>query len=320
MTIGSPDDQDELKRLAKTLHRPLKNLLALSHANDPYNLWQSSRVAGAHWFAALWHGLLGQQARLHDRRIHYRLVSQEEPVALPDGRPFLNTHGCWEGLCDAVRDARYHNLIPSGVIIDRRNPEPLLFDSDAEAASDAAIITTEGVLSSGTRDMGGARLLLPRLILEPPVIPQRYLLETWMEKTTVNDIVEPLGRRYRMNVVPFLGESSAIRCDELIQRVREAGKPCRIFYISDFDPAGTGMPVATARKIEFLARKYDLDIQVRTVALTHDQCVEFRLPRTPIKETEIKAARFEECFGEGGTERDALEALHPGALARILED
>src|SRR5262249_2967134 len=74
------------------------------------------------------------------------------------------------------------------------------------------------------------------------------------------------------------------------------------------------------RKIEFLAREYDLDIQVRTVALTHDQCVEFRLPRTPIKVTEIRAARFEERFGEGGTELDALEALHPGALAQILEN
>jgi hypothetical protein len=102
--------------------------------------------------------------------------------------------------------------------------------------------------------------------------------------------------------------------------VRESGKPCRILYVSDFDPGGQSMPVAAARKIEFLARKDDLDIQVRTVALTHDQCIEFRLPRTPIKETEVRAARFEERFGEGGTELDALEALHPGALAQILED
>jgi len=44
----------------------------------------------------------------------------------------------------------------------------------------------------------------------------------------------------------------------------------------------------------------------------------YALPRTPIKETERRGARFEERHGEGATELDALEALHSGALQRIL--
>jgi hypothetical protein len=92
-------------------------------------------------------------------------------------------------------------------------------------------------------------------------------------------------------------------------------------YISDFDPAGMSMPVACARKIEFLIRNddLDLDIQVRPIVLTHDQCTHYRLPRTPIKETERRGSAFEERFGEGATELDALEALHPGELRRLLE-
>jgi hypothetical protein len=58
--------------------------------------------------------------------------------------------------------------------------------------------------------------------------------------------------------------------------------------------------------------------QVRPIVLTHDQCIEYRLPRSPIKESERRAGRFEERFGEGATELDALEALHPGELERIL--
>jgi hypothetical protein len=54
--------------------------------------------------------------------------------------------------------------------------------------------------------------------------------------------------------------------------------------------------------------------------LTHDQCLEYRLPRTPLKESERRAATFEARFGEGATELDALEALHPGELHRILRD
>ena len=81
------------------------------------------------------------------------------------------------------------------------------------------------------------------------------------------------------------------------------------------------MPVAVARKIEFEIRErdLDLDIQVRPIGLTHEQCVRYKLPRTPIKKSERRSARFEERFGEGATELDALEALHPGELRKIVE-
>src|SRR5215469_5183408 len=42
------------------------------------------------------------------------------------------------------------------------------------------------------------------------------------------------------------------------------------------------------------------------------------LPRTPIKETDRRAGRIEQRFGEGATELDALEAVHPGEFARIV--
>jgi rubrerythrin len=43
-----------------------------------------------------------------------------------------------------------------------------------------------------------------------------------------------------------------------------------------------------------------------------------KLPRTPIKDTELRASAFEKRFGEGATELDALEALHPGLLRQML--
>ncbi len=81
------------------------------------------------------------------------------------------------------------------------------------------------------------------------------------------------------------------------------------------------MPVAVARKIEWLLRDegLDLDIQVRPILLTHDQCIQYALPRTLIKEGERRSARFEERFGEGATELDALTALHPGIVQREIE-
>ena len=54
------------------------------------------------------------------------------------------------------------------------------------------------------------------------------------------------------------------------------------------------------------------------VILTEGQGRDYRLPRTPIKDSERRGARFEARFGAGATELDALEALHPGELARIV--
>jgi hypothetical protein len=55
------------------------------------------------------------------------------------------------------------------------------------------------------------------------------------------------------------------------------------------------------------------------VVLTERQCEQYRLPRTPIKEGDRRIDRFEEQHGEGAVELDALEALHPGELADILQ-
>jgi hypothetical protein len=112
------------------------------------------------------------------------------------------------------------------------------------------------------------------------------------------------------------------RCDELIERAEASQRPVRVLYISDFDPAGLNMPVAAARKIEFAIRngELDIDVQVRPIALTLAQCQEFNLPRTPIKPSEKRKDDFEITYGHGATELDALEALHPGALSRIVEN
>ena len=53
--------------------------------------------------------------------------------------------------------------------------------------------------------------------------------------------------------------------------------------------------------------------------LTKQQCVDYQLPRTPIKESDRRKSGFEERHGEGATELDALEALHPGEMGDILQ-
>jgi hypothetical protein len=158
-------------------------------------------------------------------------------------------------------------------------------------------------------------------LADEPVIPQRYHVEIWAEKSTQNDILVPLVQRYGANLVTGVGEMSLTACDALVRRAGKSGRPVRILYVSDFDPAGLSMPVASARKIEFGIRDAGLDhhIQLRPVVLTLEQCQQYSLPRTPLKPKERRADLFEYRYGTGATELDALEALHPGTLEQIVE-
>jgi len=235
------------------------------------------------------------------------------------GEPYENTLPCSQALNLAGRDARYLGLIPAGAIIDRRNPEAVV-NFENESDEDAEVSTDAGFLYNpdGSALPNKTSLSLPSITLSAPTISQRFHLEIWCEKSTMNDVLMPLGDDYGINIITAMGEMSATACELFVARATESDRPVRILYVSDFDPAGMGMPVAAARKIEFYARRLALDIQVRPIVLTHDQCVEYELPRVPIKETERRGAKFEERFGEGATELDALEAIHPGVLREIL--
>ena len=136
------------------------------------------------------------------------------------------------------------------------------------------------------------------------------------------DKTDPVCERFGVDHQAGLGELSITAVYKLVNRVVTADKPVRVLYISDFDPAGECMPISVARKIEwFIRTNYPkLDIMLMPLALTKAQCIEYGLPRTPIKDTEKRKTAFEGRYGEGATELDALEALYPGVLANLLQE
>ncbi|KXK20468.1 MAG: hypothetical protein UZ15_CFX003001693 [Chloroflexi bacterium OLB15] len=76
----------------------------------------------------------------------------------------------------------------------------------------------------------------------------------------MNDVLLPLCGQYRVNLVTGVGEMSITSVLELTRRMN--GKPVRIFYVSDFDPAGQSMPCAVARKVEYFQHKHGDDADV----------------------------------------------------------
>jgi hypothetical protein len=318
--MSEPIDYESIIALSEQTGRPTATLLALAPQHDPFFAGRLGRRQWAEWFGDLWKRLKFGPGT-HLRRIHYVLVSQTASIVCPDDIAYTNTAECWARLLIASRDARYLALVPVEDFDDRRNEGVHEHLSDSWRAASLSVEEVSPLSADLSlrlwRSMGDP----PGFIFDPPVIDQRYHVELWAEKTTMNDVLFDLAWQYNLNVVTASGEISLTHCYRLIERAKASGRPVRILYLSDFDPAGQSMPVACARKIEFLLRRdnLDLDIEVRPIVLTHEQCLHYRLPRTPIKESDRRGASFEDRFGEGATELDALEALRPGQLRRLLQ-
>ncbi|HEV2581245.1 MAG TPA: hypothetical protein VGT44_10385 [Ktedonobacteraceae bacterium] len=304
-----------IKQLARETGARVTDLIPLAPQNDPFYTGTPNDWALGEWFAHLWQAF-GYTTKVHIRRVHYQIISQRPAVLLPNGKPYENTEECWGVLNLASKAARYLRLVDPAAFDDRRNPDPLTY-ADYQ-------VYEPGVSTSLRLWAGDLRLPafpdLPDYYVRDFKGTQRYHLEVWCEKSTMNDVLGPLCQAFRANLQTGLGELSITATLALVHRLQQAGKPARIFYVSDFDPAGQSMPVAVSRKIEYFVRTFGLDLDVRLfpVVLTQEQVASYQLPRTPIKDTERRRVGFEDRYGQGAVELDALEALYPGELQQVL--
>lgn len=302
--IVAPMNYDSIKALAKELGVRVPELLALAPQNDPYYNGTASTIAKAEWFADIWRRV-GCTSGVHLRRIHYWAISQHG-LLQANGLPYENTDNCWGYLDNASMSARYLGLVPLEGFVDRKNPGP----HDLTEYEDPSVSVSAPLPDDPSVDVDGFGVNAAQV----------YHLEIWCEKSTMNDILLPICSEAGAVLQTGAGELSLTLAVALVNRIEAADKPARIFFISDFDPAGQSIPRALARKVEWLVgeRCPGHDVKLARLMLTADQAQEYELPRTPIKDGEKRAGAFEARHGEGATELDALEALHPGVFANIV--
>jgi hypothetical protein len=239
---------------------------------------------------------------------------------------YHNTDKCWEYLCDASRYARLLGLVDPALIIDRRNPEPVhpeLTDPSYPLLSSEPLEWKLPEIPQSLKDT--LALDIPEFQVEGYEynnMLQPCHLEIWSEKSTMDDILGPLHERYSASLRNAIGFFTITRVVELVGDIIKINKPVRIFYISDFDPAGVNMPVAVARQIEFWLKELGhetIDVKLHNILLTREQAMKYELPRIPIKDSDRRKSNFEDKFGAGAVELDALEALYPGEFKKIVE-
>jgi hypothetical protein len=213
---------------------------------------------------------------------------------------------------------------------DHRNPDPQIYckyeERDADPGWDVEVDAASiGTLPSIPTSLGTINLQIPGVTVsgyEYSQLDQPFHIELWIEKSTMNDVLEPICEQYHVNLVATVGFQTITGAVLVLQRLAQIpdGKPTRIFYVSDFDPAGDAMPFAVARTLEYYLEEIapDADVKLEPLALTREQVEGYRLPRAIIKQTDKRRDRFQKRHGKGCVELDALEALHPGELQKIV--
>lgn len=344
-------DYQNLKETAAALRKnygvnvQVKDLIALAPANDPFYVGSPSQRRDAEWFAGVYEKI-GAGGGIHLRRVHYRILDLPEsarklPVELStkvDGKLSTFTHyenyeRCWEWLTNAAKYARYLDLVPVTAFVDNRAKE----DSFKFYAGDGYYFD-DPAPGFGVSGEWETRYLpelpeLDRLGWLPELpgyqargyrgIQQRYHVEIWVEKSEGEDVILPLCQKYKVNFIPGVGDMSITTTHRFCQRVRAAGKPARLLYISDFDPSGFNMPVAVSRKLEHfvLTSGYeDLDITLEPIMLTADQVTTYNLPPAPVKDSDGRKEEWEAEYG-GAVELNAMFARDDriAAARRIIE-
>lgn len=338
---------ETLKILAKQRKQSVKELLALSSNNDPFYTGIKHQIVAAEWFMEIWNRF-NYSNGVHLRRIHYQIISQSPLIKLPhtinyktknkDGSKtqcstdvYINEDPCFSYLDDAAQFARYLGMVNPEAFIDRKAHEPIINTHwDNWNIPDPTISVEE------TEYYNYVLPEIPTLDNIPDRLPdlpslqangydglqQDYHLEVWIEKSTMDDVLVPICRKYGVNLIRGAGELSLTAAISFLKRVRDSERPARILYISDFDGKGVHMPISVSRKIEFYQRNRgfgDLDIGLQPIVLTQEQVQKYNLPRMPMKAGDNTKPGFEDAYGnEGAVELDALEALYPGELAKIV--
>jgi len=343
------------------IHIKVSDLIALAPKNDPFYAGAPAQLRDGEWFAILYQQVAGGQSGVHLRRVHYRILDLPEearrlPITISTsvtdalGRKqtvtietYENLQRCWDYLTEAAKAARYLNLVPIDAFIDNRAKESSFSflahwsnpgDWDYEDPTpgyrvrvhheDEFYTPWEGDLPDLPR-LDGLPLLEELPYLEPAGYKQQqpYHIEIWVEKSEGEDVFLPLCHRYNVNFVPGVGDMSISTVYRFAERVRTAGRPAKLLYISDFDPSGFNMPVAVARKLEHFCRNYgfdDLDITLEPCMLTADQVDDYNLPPMPVKDSDGRKMAWEAQYG-GAVELNAMFARDERILAarRIVE-
>jgi hypothetical protein len=302
-----------------------RELTLTTTQNDPLNAGTTTaRHRKARWAAVLWRYAVGDRREdtIHKRGVHYSAFSAGVAVPPPSSTcewdEYGNTVRHSQYLNDALKEAHRLGLIPADGIRDEKHdrenrmrparhafpdggdvsPFPALHlprpptvpktDDEPYPAWGDAMADAGHVVRDDTYRERAVRMLtdgiMSGLSLDTNA-QQPFHVELWTEKTLPSEVTMTAWSAGLDVLVEGEGSISDTQGLRFGERLAEAGKPAVVLYLADHDPAGQGMPVQLANKVEWAKRnpRIGLDERVYVVrlGLTAEQVERHDLPRAP---------------------------------------
>jgi hypothetical protein len=138
-------------------------------------------------------------------------------------------------------------------------------------------------------------------------------IEIWLEKDALSGVVNQVTSEYDIGLHVARGFSSLSFLAESAEDIKTIGKPTFIYHLGDHDPSGR----KAGKSIEAGLREMGAEFHFERLAVTTEQIESFGLPLRPTKQTDTRAKKFTEEFGEGSVE---LDAIHPDTLRTLVRE
>jgi len=173
----------------------------------------------------------------------------------------------------------------------------------------------------------------------------------WLEKDALAGVLEDIAKKYRVKLISSRGYSSFTYIYKQLVESLDLYKPLVILLLTDFDPSGQDMKKDLKKRVlkyvydrySYLMDSEDFDgvikvdeimkvnkdtyeywkeyegrgIEVKKVALTEEQVIEYNLPPLPAKTSDPRYEWFKRNYGDKATE---LDALPPEILRQLVEN
>jgi hypothetical protein len=208
-----------------------------------------------------------------------------------------NTFNNYKCLSVVVDDARVAGLIDWDLIEDRTRSlrTHASWDSPEDMIRDDAVQYAEDIWDN-----------------------QLYRPEVWIEKAALLGVIKPICRQYRVPYFATIGNNSQSDMREAGERFKDhIAKGCIpvVLHLADHDPNGIDMTRDIRERLLMFAGE---EIEVRRIALTMKQVVEYNPPPNFVKESDNHTAKYRLTFGTD--ECWELDALSPPVLANLIRD
>jgi hypothetical protein len=225
--------------------------------------------------------LEGYRGPMTLRQVYYRLVATQV---------ITNDERAYKALSATLTKARRAGLVDPARIIDRlRHPTRV----------------------SCWEDLSDFLQTVRRSYRREKWTTQPRDVEVWVEKDALAGVLQPLTNEYEVTLFACRGYNSYSALHEAAERLSE---DTTILYLGDFDPSGADMSRDIRERLE---DDFGVSVELRVLALTHEQVETYSLPPAPAKRKDPRAAAFVAKHGDMAVE---LDALPPDVLLQLVRE